>query len=107
GWEKRGRKSGIDKNEWIGCELIKLAWRESNPNIANYWVLVEAAACNAVRFPGEAMTAGPVSFKKKGGFLFCRLPSGRCMVYPYPEVSGVKTPWGETKDLLKYKTEDT
>ena len=106
GWEQRGRKSGIPKSEWLGCELIKLAWREANPEIVRYWADVEAAAMKAVQQPGKTVSLRNVSYKVKGSFLFCRLPSGRCIAYPYPEIKEVKTSWGEIKPMLRYKGED-
>lgn len=110
-WKSTGVKSGINKQEWIASELTKLAWREANRNIVDYWGNVEAAAIAAVRSPGTSfrvtpLTLPPVHFLVKGSFLFCKLPSGRNLCYPYPKLEEHKTPWDTKKEMLTYMTED-
>ena len=87
------------------ADQIKVAWRESHKKIVHYWYDLESAAINAVEF-GVVCKAGPagrqMAFKKNGSFLWCRLPSGRVLCYPYPVVKEVKTPWGEMKSALHF-----
>ena len=89
---------------------IKTTWRKANPNIVSYWYDLERAAIAAVKYVGQKFACGPsgrkVIFLKKGSFLFCRLPSGRAICYPYPKMKIVKTPWGEDKNALAYKGEE-
>jgi len=89
------------------AEAIKLLWRQANPHIVSYWYNLERAAIAAAQNPGKRFACGPkgrhVIFLKNGSFLFCRLPSGRAMCYPYPKMRLVKTPWGEMKNALTYK----
>ena len=90
------------------AENIRDLWREANPNIVKYWYNVENAAIAAVKTPGLKTVAGPadhrqIAFIVKGSFLFCRLPSGRAICYPYPQLKTVKTPWGQPKLALTYK----
>jgi DNA polymerase len=89
------------------AEAIKLAWREAHPKTVQWWWDLERAALEAVAHPGVPTTAGPVSFKVKGSFLFCRLPSGRLLTYPYPKLRARETPWGEVKEQLHYKHVDS
>ena len=95
-----GVKVGDDQ-----ADEIKRAWRESHPAIVQYWYDLESAAINAVEF-GKVTTAGPkgreVVFRKAGSFLWCKLPSGRVLCYPYPVVREKEMPWGGTKPALHY-----
>lgn len=96
GWEKRGRQTGMDERSWLAAEVIKLGWRQAHPNIVTYWRDLETAAVNAVSAPGTLFTVGVVGYKMAGSFLWCRLPSGRTLCYPYPRL--VSMVWVKRKD---------
>ncbi len=87
------------------ADEIKNAWRANRPKTKRFWNIIENAAIRAVLNPGNVIGAGKyIRFIKKGSFLYCKLPSGRLMSYPYPKVENKKTPWGESKPALFYKT---
>jgi len=91
------------------AEIIKLGWRDSNPNIVKYWWDLESAAIKAVQMPGYKFSAGTnaSTFLVNGSFLWCRLPSGRALCYPYPKIEMIDTPWGVSKEALTYMGLDT
>lgn len=96
------------------AEKIKKAWRFAHPNIENFWFKLERAAMAAVRNPGKVFEVhsnsigGPsIKYKQSGSFLLCKLPSGRCISYPYPKVEQIETPWGALKDGLTYMGTDS
>lgn len=88
------------------AEEIKTAWRKAHPAIVRYWFDLEDAAECAVLRPGGSFSAGAtgreVTFKRRGNFLWCRLPSGRALCYPYPRLQTKVTPWGAPKDQVHY-----
>jgi DNA polymerase len=80
--------------------MIKLAWREANPEIVQFWYDLEGAAINAVENPGKTFMAGEfITFRMSGSFLRCKLPSGRSIFYPYPRIEWRNTPWGKQKPV--------
>jgi DNA polymerase len=88
------------------ADEIKIDWREVHPATTAYWKQLNNAAMSAVRNAGGTFYAGAkgreVAFKVAGSFLWVKLPSGRCLCYPFPEISMVKAPWGDQISCVTY-----
>lgn len=86
-------------------EQRKTRWRNAHPAITKFWRKLEDAAIAALQTPG-VHRAGRIAYVKKGSFLWCQLPSGRVLCYPYPELHDKETPWGEMRPSLTYMYEN-
>jgi DNA polymerase bacteriophage-type len=80
------------------------AYRARFYRVKQLWWDTEAAAINAVnvRKTGRKVTLGSVSWTVEGDFLYCELPSGRRLSYPFPKVTQKATPWGEMRPQLTF-----
>lgn len=93
------------------AEDVKIGWRKANPNIVQYWHDTEEAALMACLNPGGKYYSGAkgrqVCFRVVGDYLWCQLPSGRCLCYPFPQLQDVTTPWGEKKQAVTFMSMDS
>lgn len=98
-----GVKVGDDE-----ADKIKTTWRNAHPAIVKFWQECEDAAREALLSAGRLTSAGSqgceVRFKLNGSFLWCRLPSGRVICYPFPRIEEVTTPWGATREAVTHMT---
>ena len=90
---------GLTEDE---LEPIKVAWREANPEVVQFWYDCENAAKTAVaqKTSAEVPVAGKRSslvFSWESGFLFIKLPSGRRLAYVKPRI--------EAEDLYREKSD--
>jgi DNA polymerase bacteriophage-type len=96
-----GNLAALGREGWIAAELIKTGWREKHTAISDMdsgaWMQLEKAAVAAVENPGSIQSAlfGRVQYLMGHGFLFCRLPSGRCLAYGAPKMEQTEAPWAD------------
>lgn len=93
-------------------------YRARYPAIPQYWADCEKAAKTAVEEfhngagnrwirAGHKRAYGNIYYKVHGKFLFCRLPSGRHLAYPFPRIEEKQTAWGTSKDTIMYDGVDS
>lgn len=78
------------------------AYRTKYPEVVKLWYAQERAAILATKNPGRLYEEGPIKWKVQGNFLYCKLPSGRCLAYPDPMVKIIKTKWDTEKESLTF-----
>jgi len=81
-------------------------YRADRVAVVNYWYEVDNACKDAIKTPNRMFRAGPVTVASNGRYLFARLPSGRTITYPMPEIRRVKKDWGWV-DAITYKGIDS
>lgn len=100
-----GKNYGVHVTDDI-ADGIKMRWRGANRKIVSYWYDIENAARLAVSSPNSIHKAGAsgreVRFKKNGSFLWCMLPSGRALCFPYAKISGSIDKNGVYRENLVY-----
>lgn len=108
----RERGGQLSNNLALVSDVIKQRWRKDNAEVVNLWEEVEAAAINAVRTGKQVVVGGTderpkIIFATNGRFLYCKLPSGRCLAYYDPKLQRRPTPWGDAKITLTYMSLDS
>jgi DNA polymerase len=88
-------------------ELAVGTYRERFHKVKALWGLLDRAAKGAVRAPGQWFTARRIRFIAQTisgiPYLVMKLPSGRALVYPYPEIKHVfKESFGDFVDDLSF-----
>lgn len=61
------------------------AWRNSNPNIVEFWWAVDRAVKDAIKMRCSTETHG-IRFEYRSGMFFITLPSGRQLAYVKPRI---------------------
>lgn len=78
------------------------AYRKKYWRVKQLWYDQEQAAVQAWCDSNE-LQCGRMWWMPTERFLYCQLPSGRRLAYPFPEVKKDMTPWGEPKWGLTFK----
>lgn len=76
----------LSREGWIAGELMKLGYRGSHQAVVEGWGIRRDAIREAVTTPGTQVKALHVTYLMAHGFLWCRLPSGRCLAYADPRL---------------------
>lgn len=77
---------GLSLSEKRVLEIVR-GWRKANAKIVDFWSDLEDAAVKATLSPGRRIECGKLVLQRDGAWLRVRLPSGRVLCYPSPQVS--------------------
>lgn len=87
-WTVRKRRStfGLSKRAFVVCDSFKRGWRRGHPCTEAMWGMLEDSAKRATNNPGVTLDCGPFKVRRDGAWLRIRMPSGRSLCYPSPQV---------------------
>ncbi len=96
----RGEPAAVQltREEWLAAELVKVGWRATHPAICDAWKLIETGIREAIESPGRQVDVLKASYRVARGFLWCKLPSGRCLAYGSPRLKDQV--WVRLRDAL-------
>jgi DNA polymerase len=100
-------RAGLEPDVWCGLRIVVDAWRAAHPNVVAFWKALEAAAIEATEYPGRVTRVGMIRYRKEGDFLKCKLPSGRCISYPYAAMKKFPSmSWEAKRDELRHREKE-
>lgn len=124
-FQKMAQNYGVQIRDEQADE-IKVSWRADHPAIVQCWYDLQNAAMRAIERKGAIVRpcdvnyqiggiggTDKIAFRCAGSFLFMRLPSGRCICYPYPGIKPKLMPWRDEngnpvwKDSIRYMGVDS
>ena len=85
--QDQGVKFPMSERAAIVCESFKRMWRQAHPMTVPLWSQLADGFRNACRHPGTTFRYRDFAFRRDGAWLRIKLPSGRCLCYPQPQVS--------------------
>lgn len=81
------------------------AYRNKYWRVVEMWSAQERTALE-VTATWQPQRCGLVTWSRDLRFLFCTLPSGRRLSYPFPEVHSKQTAWGEWRQMVTFEAVD-
>lgn len=87
---ERKKTYGLSQRTFVACDALKVLWRNAHPQISSIWKELEYAAIEAVQNPGHWIACRRLALRRDGAWLRMRLPSGRYLCYPSPQVEDGK-----------------
>jgi DNA polymerase len=87
-WTKRQRRStfGLSDRAFMVCESFKRSWRQAHPEVVQFWRDLGDMVRAAINRPGVTFDCRRLKIRRDGAWLRIRLPSGRFLCYPSPQV---------------------
>lgn len=84
--ESKGRTFPISHRAALVCEVFKRLWRNAHPMTVKLWAELKEGFVSATERPGVTFEYRGFKFRRDGAWLRIRLPSGRFLCYPNPQV---------------------
>ena len=109
--KKKGRSTfGLSNRAWVVCESFKRSWRQAHPAVSDFWKDIGYAVQLSISAPdstynladpafqarsqehhGDRRSVGThkrprIAVRRDGNWLRIRLPSGRYLCYPSPQL---------------------
>ncbi|CAN0479393.1 unnamed protein product, partial [Phaeothamnion confervicola] len=72
---------------FVTCDALKRLWRRRHPQIVSLWKDLKENVICAINRPGNTFDCRMFKIRRDGAWLRIRLPSGRYLCYPSPQVS--------------------
>lgn len=91
---------GVTIDEDMSQQVVD-AYRAKFWRVKDMWRETEEAAIEAT-CTKRPVVNGYTTWVREGKFLFCELPSGRRLAYPFPETRPTMTPWGDMRTQLTF-----
>lgn len=102
----KSNRFGLSPDVWAAIRLVVDMWRSAHENIVLFWRMLNHAAISAVADPGSVHAAGRfIKYRVHGRLLYCRLPSGRFLAYPYPRIIETPSKWNPDRTDRKIEFE--
>jgi hypothetical protein len=89
------------------ADVLKTGWREAHPAIKSGWFALENAAIKATENPGQKQVVfdGKVLYLHDGTHLWCKVPRGGVLCYPFAWVKRVDK-WARLKKEAELDADD-
>lgn len=85
--QDKGTRWPMSDRAAIVCESFKRMWRAAHPMTVQLWREMEDGFRSACLHPGTTFRYRGFAFRRDGAWLRIKLPSGRCLCYPQPQVA--------------------
>lgn len=87
-WTRKQRRStfGLSDRAFMVCDSFKRSWRYAHAEVAAFWRELGNAVKDATACPGVTFDCRRLRVRRDGAWLRIRLPSGRFLCYPSPQV---------------------
>jgi len=81
---------GLSAEIFMVCDSLKRLWRRNHPRTVSLWRDLAEAAVMAIVTPGKVVPCRALKLRRDGAWLRVRLPSGRFVCYPCPQLDDGK-----------------